>query len=403
MSTTMSTYTQPSIPLPPTLRSGTSYDVIVVGARAAGAATAMLLARGGLRTLLVDHSELGFDTLSTHALMRGGVLQLSRWGLLDEIIAAGTPAVRRTRFTYGDQQVVIGLKPAHGVDALYAPRRTLLDPTLVRAAAEAGAEVHHRTSVTGLIERNGRVTGVRATTSTGRTVEISAPLVIGADGIRSTVAREVGAPKTRVGEHAGAVTYAYWPDLETEGFEWMFNPNAASGIIPTNDGQACVFAHAPAERIGRGGVELIEQIVTRSFPEAGERLRTATQPKGTRTWRGHHGYIRQASGPGWALVGDAGDFKDPISAHGLTDALRDAELLARAVLDGFGQDATMDDALANYQAIRDRLSIPLFDIVDRIASHQWDQAEIADLLFQLSSTMADEIETIVALEPEPVS
>jgi flavin-dependent dehydrogenase len=387
----------------PSLRTGASYDVIVIGARAAGAATAMLLARGGLRTLLLDQSEHGSDTLSTHALMRGGVLQLSRWGLLDEIIAAGTPPVQRTTFMYGDQRVVITIKPAHGVDALFAPRRTVLDPTLVRAAANAGVEVHHRTSVTGLIERNGRVAGVRALTSDGRPVEVEAPVVIGADGIRSTVAEAVGAPMTRLGAHAGAVTYAYWADLVTDGYEWMFNPHACAGVIPTNNRQACVFAHAPAARIGRGGVGLIEAIVADGSAELGARLRQATPATGTRTWRGHHGFIRQSTGPGWALVGDAGDFKDPISAHGLTDALRDAELLARAIIDGFGGASTLDDALRQYQTTRDRLSIPLFDVVDRIASHQWDHAEIADLLLRLSSAMADEVELLAALEPEPVA
>jgi len=387
----------------PLLQTGASHDVIVVGARAAGAATAMLLARRGLRTLLLDHSELGSDTLSTHALMRGGVLQLSRWGLLDEIVAAGTPPVRRTTFMYGDQRLVISIKAAHGVDALYAPRRTLLDPTLVRAAIDSGAEVHHRTSVTGLIERNGRVTGVRAVTSDGRLVDLNAPLVIGADGIRSTVARHVDATTTRMGEHAGSVTYGYWSNLTADGYQWMFNPNACAGVIPTNNGQACLFAHAPAERIGRGGVDLIERIMTEGAPELEQPLRQATRPNGTRTWRGHRGFIRRSSGPGWALVGDAGYFKDPISAHGLTDALRDAELLARAVIDGFGKASTLDDALRCYEAIRDRLSIPLFDVSDRIAGHQWDHVEIADLLLRLSSAMADEIETLAALEPEPVA
>ena len=146
---------------PSKLRHSTSYDVIVVGARAAGAATAMLLAREGLKVLLLDRSPLGADTLSTHALMRGGVLQLSRWGLLDQIIAAGTPPVTRTTFRYGHENVVITIKPAHGVDALYAPRRTLLDPLLVHAAVDAGVEVHHSTSVTDLITRHGRVVGVR--------------------------------------------------------------------------------------------------------------------------------------------------------------------------------------------------------------------------------------------------
>jgi flavin-dependent dehydrogenase len=335
--------------------------------------------------------------------MRGGVLQLSRWGLLDQIVAAGTPAVTRTSFRFGDERASISIKPSHGVDALYAPRRTLLDPLLVRAAAGAGAEVHHRTNVTGLITRDGRVAGVRATTSDGRSVELGAPLVIGADGIRSTIARRVGATFSRVGRHATAVTYGYWSDLGTDGYEWIFRPNACSGLIPTNDGQVCAFASALRRRIGRGGVDLISDIIAAGGPDIAERLRRATPPRGTRTWSGHHGFIRRSHGPGWALVGDAGYFKDPISAHGLTDALRDAELLARAVNDGLGTESTLDDALEGYETIRDRLSIPLFDVVDRIASQQWDAAEIADLSMQLSSAMADEVDALATLDSEPVS
>ena len=75
-----------------------SYDVIVVGGRVAGASTAMLLARAGARVLLLERGRYGTDTLSTHGLMRAGVLQLSRWGLLDRLAAAGTPPVRSTTF-----------------------------------------------------------------------------------------------------------------------------------------------------------------------------------------------------------------------------------------------------------------------------------------------------------------
>src|SRR5690349_22757542 len=139
----------------------TNYDVVVVGARAAGAATAYLLARFGLRVLLVDRGRYGTDTLSTHALMRGGVLQLSRWGLLDKIIAAGTPQVRRATFRYADAVVPVTIKPSHGVDALYAPRRTVLDPILVDAAAAAGADVRFGTAVADVDrDRRGAVTGV---------------------------------------------------------------------------------------------------------------------------------------------------------------------------------------------------------------------------------------------------
>ncbi len=383
---------------PSTLRTGMLYDVIVVGSRAAGTSTAMLSARGGLRTLLLDDRPLGSDTLSTHALMRGGVLQLARWGLLDEIIAAGTPPVRRTTFRHGDENIVISVKPSHGVDALYAPRRTLLDPMLVRAAENAGVEVHHRTSVSDLIMREGRVVGVQAVTPDGRTVELGAQLVIGADGIHSTVARGVGAPFSRVGKHAAAATYGYWSDLATDGYEWNFHPDACSGVIPTNNGQACVFVSASRERIGRGGVAVIREIIGASEPELARRLENASAPHGARTWHGHHSYLRRAHGPGWALVGDAGYFKDPLSAHGLTDAFRDAELLTQAITYGFGNRATLDDALAHFQATRDRLSIPLFDVVDRIASQQWSEAEIARLLLRMSSLLAEEVETLAALD-----
>ncbi len=387
---------------PSTLRSGASHDVIVVGARAAGAATAMLLAREGLRVLLLDRGPFGSDTLSTHALMRGGVLQLSRWGLLDQIIAANTPPVTRTTFRYGAESVVITIKPSYGVDALYAPRRTILDPVLVHAAVDAGVEVYHSTSVTDLTRRHGRVVGVHATTSDGRSVELGAPIVIGADGIRSTVAKCAGAAFARVGQHACATTYGYWDDLATDGYEWNFRPNACSGVIPTNGGKTCVFASASPKRIARGGVAVLSDVVAEGTPELAERLRRASPPPGTRTWPGQPGYIRRCHGPGWALVGDAGYFKDPISAHGLTDALRDAELLARAVSGGLRDDGSLDDALENYQTERDRLSIPLFDIVDHISSQQWDDTEIADLLLHLSSVMTEEVEALAALTPEPV-
>src|SRR5262249_33160168 len=120
--------------------SRSSYDAVIVGARCAGAATAMLLARAGLAVLVVEQGTRGADTLSTLALMRAGVLQLSRWGLLDAIETAGTPRIEATTFHYGDRAVEIRIKPRDGVDALYAPRRTLLDPLLADAARSAGAE-----------------------------------------------------------------------------------------------------------------------------------------------------------------------------------------------------------------------------------------------------------------------
>jgi 2-polyprenyl-6-methoxyphenol hydroxylase-like FAD-dependent oxidoreductase len=382
------------------------HDVVVVGARAAGAATAMLLARSGLDVLVLERGAYGADTLSTHAIMRGGILQLSRWGVLDEIVAAGTPPVKRTTFSYSDAKVVIDIKASPGVDALYAPRRTVLDPALVRAAAEAGASIHHGTSVNRLLWRGDRVAGdrvvgVHATTEDGRSVELFAPLVIGADGIRSTVARQVDAPYTRVGQHIGGSVYGYWSDVETNGFEWVFRPDACCGVIPTNDGQACVFSVARPARLGRGGVGVIEEVLAEGAPDVWDRVRRGSAPKGARMWSGHMSYMRRSYGAGWALVGDAGYFKDPVSAHGLTDAMRDAELLARAVLDGWSGGASLD-ALAAYQETRDGISEDLFDITDRIASQQWDDAEISELLIQLSASMNAELELLNSFATEPV-
>ncbi len=382
---------------------GQSFEVVIVGARLAGAATAMLLAGRGVRVALVDRSRFGADTTSTHALMRAGVLQLHRWGLLDRVRAAGTPPVHRTTFTYQDGVVPITIKPSNGVDALYAPRRTVIDPILVNAAADAGAHVRFGFSVTGLTRGpDGRPNGVTGTRADGHPFTIGARFVVGADGIGSTIARLVEAPLEHRGEYASAITYGYWTGAEVEGYEWVFLPDAAAGAIPTNDNQVCVFASATAERIGHGGTGVIESILRASAPDLAERLRAARAPASTRTFRGHPGFMRRAWGKGWALVGDAGYFKDPLSAHGMTDALRDAELIARAlaaVLEG--GDET--EALAGYQATRDALSLPVFGLIDTLASHRWSSAEIADLLQRLSASMTDELELLAGLDGQNLS
>src|SRR5690606_26387776 len=162
-----------------------------------------------------------------------------------------------------------------------------------------------------------------------------------------------------------------------------------SGVIPTNDGQACIYASGPPEDIGRGGMAALRDIVDRSEPGLAARLDAARAPDAVRTFTGWPGHVRRAWGRGWALVGDAGYFKDPISAHGLTDALRDAELLARRIAAILTEGVAEADALAAYQAERDALSAALFDLIELIASHTWTDAEIPDLLLRLSAAMSD--------------
>jgi 2-polyprenyl-6-methoxyphenol hydroxylase-like FAD-dependent oxidoreductase len=375
------------------------YDVVVVGARAAGAATALLLARRGLRVLAVDRSRYGSDTLSTHALMRAGVLQLSRWGVLDRIVAAGTPAIRRATFRYADDVVPVAIKPSEGVDALYAPRRTLLDAVLVDAAMAAGAELRFGVAVADVErDRLGAVTGVIGRIRGGGGFRARGRVVVGADGIFSTIADRVHAPYETVGTAGSSCTYGYWTGLETDGYEWNFRPDAASGVIPTNDGQACVFAAATPERIRRGGMRVVEEIVAESAPDLLPRLAAAESPRSLRTFRGRPGFLRRSWGPGWALVGDAGYFKDPLSSHGLTDAFRDAELLARAVADVVLDGADEREALAGYQLTRDAVAGEMLDVADAIGGHRWTDAEIPSLLLRLNAAANEGLETLSALD-----
>jgi 2-polyprenyl-6-methoxyphenol hydroxylase-like FAD-dependent oxidoreductase len=372
------------------------YDAVVVGARAAGAATAMLLGRAGRRVLLVDRSTYGSDTLSTHALLRGGTMQLRRWGLLDAVRDAGTPPITRTRFHYGDEIVDLVMRDQHGVDALYAPRRTVLDPILVDAAIDAGVEVAFGVRVEHLRrDGNGRVVGVVARTPEHREAIAHAAIVIGADGTRSRIARAVDAPVELRAAHASAFIYAYFAEPESNAFDWYYRPGVAGAAIPTNDGLTNVSVGLPPSRFAASvdttGVEATFRIVLREVaPDLATRLEHRKPMTRFRTFPGWRGYMRRAYGPGWALVGDAGSFKDPSTAHGLTDALRDAELLVRALLD------TGD--LAAYQATRDMLARPFMEMTAATASYEWDLHGIAALHRQMKALTDEENALIAAFD-----
>jgi menaquinone-9 beta-reductase len=366
------------------------YDAVVVGARVAGAATALLLARSGLDVLLVEQGVRGADTTSTLALMRGGVLQLAQWGLLDAVRASGTPAIRTTTFHYGDRPIEIRIKPRDGVDALYAPRRTVLDRLLADAAAAAGADVVYRVRFKDLVrDAGGRVSGVVLEDSDRTVRRVSAGIVIGADGLGSTVARRVGAEPYRTGPHASAVIYGFVAGLDVEGYHWHFAPGVSAGAIPTTGGEVLVFASMPRERFVREArLDLpgtFQAVLDAAAPSLGAAVRLVPPRAPLRGFGGHHGIFRPAWGPGWALVGDAGYFKDPLTAHGITDALRDATLVARAVIAG------SDQALAEYQTVRDELSVGLFDVTDAIASFGWDMARLQALHKTMSDEMAREV------------
>ena len=372
-------------------------DVIVVGARVAGAATAMLLARHGFRVLVLDRGEEGADTISTHALMRGGVLQLSRWGLLDHVRAAGTPPIRRTVVHYENDDVQVTHKPSHGVDALYAPRRSVLDGILVDAARDAGAEVRFGVRVTDLVRQDGAVAGV-ITGDGHRTGQVRAPLTIGADGLNSVVAAVAGAGVERRGTAVATTLYAYVSGLPVEGYEWYFGRQTAAGLIPTNGDRVCVFAATSAQRfraMSGAAPQRFRDLLSTASPEVAARVDGSTGVGHLRGFPGQAGYLRTCGGPGWALVGDAGCFTDPLSTSGITDALRDAELLTAALTTVAGTGAPTAVPIS-YQQQRDRLSEPLFRVTDRLAAYDWDEASVRRLVLELSSAMSDQVEATLA-------
>jgi len=377
------------------------WDVVVVGGRAAGASTAMLLARAGLRVLCVERTRLGSDTLSTHALMRGGTLQLAKWGLLDAVIGAGTPAIQQTLFHYGADSVPVPIRPAAGVDALYAPRRTLIDRLLAEAATTAGAHFRFGCAAVGLErDRTGRVTGVCVRSRDGSVRAERAGLVVGADGRYSLVAQEAGAASVFDGQSASAFVYGYFQGLPVAGYEWFYGSRVSAGAIPTNDGLSCVFVGAPPARLARlvqaqGQADAVGVIA--GAWALGDRVAGARLVGGLRYMRGMAGYLRRSSGPGWALAGDAGFWKDPMSTHGMTDAFRDAELLARAVLAAPEPGPAQRESLAEYESVRDTLALPLLDVAERLASYDWEIPEVRKLLMRLAAVMADELELLAPI------
>ena len=369
------------------LAQKTDYDVVVVGARASGAATALLLSRGGARVLLVDRDPRIEDTLSTHALMRPAVELLAAWGCLEQA-TRGAEAVNVTTFTYGTERIAIPVKPKPGMPGLYAPRRTVLDNTLIDAARSAGATVALGQSCDALLRNaDGRVTGVRLMSRDGTTLDVTAGLVVGADGRASTVARMVRAETRAASTDASATAYTYVAGLPNEGYRWYYGEDTAAGLIPTGEGLHCLFTSCrPSEfrhRFGADAFHGATQILSAWEPGIAEQLKSQGPAEKMRRFLGAPGHIKAAHGPGWALVGDAGYFKDPASAHGISDALMDADRLARAYLSCPGD-------LSPYEVERDHHALPLFRATQEMAALKWDFPRLQQLHQTLSLCMKEE-------------
>jgi 2-polyprenyl-6-methoxyphenol hydroxylase-like FAD-dependent oxidoreductase len=340
------------------------YDVIVVGARVAGASTALLLARRGLKVLAVDRATFPSDTLSTHQVQVPGVARLRRWGVLDGVLAAGTPAAAEVRFDPGPVVLRGRFPEFEGACAVYSPRRTILDKLLVDAARSAGAEVRERFAVDELVFDGDRVTGIRGREGGGGAVSEAARLVVGADGRHSLVAKAVAAPAYHVKPALSTAYYTYWSGVGLTGGE-IYSRTCRGRMVgawPTNDGLAMTYVAAPASEFHsfRADPEAAILAALDCCGDLGERVRAGERADRVFGTADTQNRFHKPYGPGWALVGDAGLVMDPVTGVGIADALRDAELLTDAVVGGL--------PLAGYQAARDAAALPMYEMTTDLAS-----------------------------------
>jgi flavin-dependent dehydrogenase len=335
------------------------HDVIIVGARCAGSSLAMLLARQGVRVLLVDRASFPSEIPHGHFIHRHGPRRLHEWGLLDPI-AARTPSITDVVFDAGDFPLVARNLVEDGIAWGYGPRRATLDSILMDAAAACGAEVRPAFNVFEYIIENGTVVGIHGRTQHGNTVHERAPLVIGADGRNSGLARAVNAPVYNQVPSLLCYYFSYWSDVATEPFE-MYVRNAERRLIfsfRTECNLFAIFVGAPMEEFEsfRRDVEPMFMQSLDLVPAFAARIRSGRRQERFYGCSDLPNFYRKPFGSGWALIGDAGLHKDPFLALGICDALRDVEFMAAAVREGLGGSRSLADALADFERRRNDAS-----------------------------------------------
>lgn len=347
------------------------YDAIVVGARCAGSPTAMLLARKGYRVLLVDRASFPSDTVSTHIVWPHGAEVMDRWGLLEKLAGTGCPPVAlKMTFDVGPLALKGGVTGVNGGKGGFCPRRTVLDKLLVDAAVESGAELREEFKVEALLWEDDRVVGITGKGRTGGTVEERATIVIGADGAHSFVADAVSAPEYDTLSPLGTFYYSYFSGIDTADVEQYVRPHQGAAYFPTHDRLTLVATVWPSKRFQeiRGDIEGNVRSVHNAVPGLGERLDNARREE---KWVGTAGvpnYFRKPFGPGWALVGDAGYCKDPLTAQGISDSFIDAENVTEAIDAGLSGGTPLAEALGRYEESRNERVRPLYHFTCELAT-----------------------------------
>jgi 2-polyprenyl-6-methoxyphenol hydroxylase-like FAD-dependent oxidoreductase len=357
------------------------YDAIIVGARCAGSPTAMLLARKGYRVLLLDRATFPSDTVSTHVVQPLAVDALSRWGLSDRLSATGCPPIHTYTFDFGPV-VISGMPGTQASPVAYCARRTVLDKLLVDAAAEAGAEIREGFTVEEVLIEDGRVVGIKGHAKDGATVTEHARVTIGADGRNSLVAQALHPEQYNEKPPLLAAYYTYWSGLPMDGrFETYIRPHRGFAAAPTHDGLTMTVGGWPHSEFDANKKD-VEGNFLKLFdlaPAFAQRVRGAKR-EAPLAGVPVSNFFRKPFGPGWALVGDAGYNKDPITAQGIKDAFHDAERCAIALDQSFSGARTFAEAMSEYQRERDEHARPMYEFTCQLATLQPPPPEMQQLI-----------------------
>ena len=356
-------------------------DAIVVGARCAGSPTAMLLSRMGYRVLVVDRATFPSDTVSTHVVQPLAVAALARWGLIDRLTVTGCPPIHTYTYDFGPVTIA-GTPGTAGSPVAYCARRTVLDKLLVDAAAEAGAEIREGFTVDEIIVEGGRVAGIKGRSKSGAAVTERATVVVGADGRHSLVADAVRPEQYNDKPPILAAYYTYWSGLPMHGrFDTYIRPQRGFAVAPTHDGLTLTVGGWPYAEFdaNKKDVEGHFLKLLNLVPEFADRLRGATR-EAPIAGAAVPNFFRKPFGPGWALVGDAGYNKDPITAQGISDAFADAERCASALDQVFTGRQSFDTAMGEYQRARDAHAMPIYEFTCQLATLEPPPPEMQQLL-----------------------
>jgi flavin-dependent dehydrogenase len=376
------------------------YDAIIIGARVAGSPLAMLLARRGYRVLLTDKSFFPSDTISTHHIHQPGVLRLKRWGLLEEVRASNCPPLTEMSFDVGPFALHGAPSPIEGVAEAFSPRRQVLDDILVRAAVEAGAELREGFTVRELTrDEGGKVHGITGVTRNGSPVTEKARIIIGADGKHSMVAQSVAAPVYNERGKLCCNYYSYWSGVPLEGTELYVRERRMFVLDRTNDGLTMVGEVLPVGEFQRMRSDLENQFMRElelCLPSVAERLKAGKREERIRGSADMPNFFRKPYGAGWALVGDAGYNKDSITAQGITDSFKQAELLSEAIDEGFSGRAPLPAALAEYERRRNEDAFPMYEMTCQLGTLAPPTPEMVEL-FRALRTNREETNRFLGL------